>query len=149
MGELIDYLGISSKLAIGTSCVISHLPMTTFFSAVRLRELSKFISRPCSLRHRLNHNTLGSKSFSLGQPGSKMLDAPYSNTDPKLASQEPQNASETQGQQNQGDSGSSKEQIEALFRAARERNAKLTPEEIQKQYPWSRSPLSPEVCLLI
>lgn len=72
-----------------------------------------------------------------------MPDTPHSHTDPKLASQEPQNASEAQGQQNQGDSGSSKEQIEALFRAARERNAKLTPEEIQKQYPWSRSPHSP------
>lgn len=68
-----------------------------------------------------------------------MPDVSQSTTDPKVASQEPQNASAAQSQQNQGEGGSSKQQIEALFRAARERNAKLTPDEIQKQYPWSRS----------
>lgn len=112
--------------------------MSTFSSAIKLRELSIIISRPCSLRHRLDYNTL-SKSSSPGQARSKMPDVSQSTTDPKLASQELPNASTAQGQQNQGDSGSSKGQIEALFRAARERNAKMTPEEIQKQYPWSRS----------
>ncbi|KAK7723812.1 hypothetical protein SLS64_000143 [Diaporthe eres] len=69
-----------------------------------------------------------------------MPNVSQSTTDPKVASQEPQNASAAQSQQNKGEGGSSKQQIEALFRAARERNAELTPEQIHKQYPWSAHP---------
>lgn len=136
MGELIDYLYFFG-LPIGTSRAIQLLPMSTFPSALKLREIPTIIRRPCSLRHQLNFITLGKQPPR--QPKRDMPDVSQSTTDPKLASQEPQNTPEAQDQQNQGEGGSSKEQIEALFRAARERNAKLTPEEIQKQYPWSRS----------
>lgn len=138
MGELIDYF----QLILGTSRASQLLPMSTFSSAIKLRELSTIIRRPCSPRHRLIHYTLGRPSLRCSR--SEMPDVSLSTTDPKVASQEPQNAPAAQSQQNQGEGNSSKQQIEALFRAARERNAKLTPEEIQKQHPWSRS-LSPRV----
>lgn len=143
MGEWIDYLYMYFfQPPIGTYRVFQLLPMSTFPSAIRLRELSTIIRRPCSLRHRLIHNTLGRPSLRYSR--SEMPDVSQSTTDPKVASQEPQNAPAAQSQQSQGEGGSSKQQIEALFRAARGRNAKLTPEEIQKHYPWSRS-LSPPV----
>lgn len=141
MGELIIYLYMYLlQLPIGTSRVFQLLPMSTFPSAIKLRQISTIIRRPCSQRHRLNLTTL--RKQSPRQSKSEMPDISQSTTDPKLASQELQDAPEAQSQQSHGGGGSSKEQIEALFRAARERNAKMTPEEIQKQYPWSR-PLRP------